>query len=98
MNKFLACAPTGARLLLGPLLLVFGLHGCLHFTPSPLAAGPAGSPAGGLAAWGDFSPLFAGTQLAVGLALLRHPFAALTLVAWGLRAACRPLLTAKVQA
>jgi len=80
MNKLLTFAPIGARLLLGLIFTVFGLNGFLHFIPIPPAEGAAGSFMGGLAASGYFFPLLAGTQVAVGLALLTNIFAALALV------------------
>ena len=131
MNKLLTFAPIGARLLLGLLFTVFGLNGFFHFIDIPPAEGAAGTFMGGLAASGYFFPLLAGTQVAVGVALISNLFAALALVvlapitvhivayhtlapdgmpmallvvvlqviaAWGLRAAYRPLLKAKVQA
>lgn len=80
MTQLLQLAPTGARLLLGLLFTVFGLNGFLHFMPIPPAEGAAGTFMGGLAATGYFFPLLAGTQIAVGLALLANRFAALALV------------------
>ena len=80
MNKLTAFVPTGARLLLGLLFTVFGLNGFLHFIDIPPAEGAAGDFMGGLFASGYFFPLLAGTQVAIGLALLTNFFASLALV------------------
>ena len=80
MNAFLTHLPTGGRLLLGLIFVVFGLNGFLHFIPIPPADGAAGSFMGGLAASGYFFPMLAGIQVAVGLALLANRFVALALL------------------
>ena len=80
MNKLTTFAPIGARLLLGLIFTVFGLNGFLQFIDIPPAEGAAGDFMGGLFASGYFFPLLAGTQVAVGLALLANRFAALALV------------------
>lgn len=80
MNKISTLAPVGARLMLGLIFTVFGLNGFLHFIPIPPAEGAAGQFMGGLAATGYFFPMLAGTQIAVGLALLANRFAALALI------------------
>ncbi|MFT7670118.1 MAG: putative membrane protein YphA (DoxX/SURF4 family) [Planctomycetota bacterium] len=80
MNKLISFAPTGARLLLGLIFAIFGLNGFLHFIPIPPPEGAAADFMGGLAATGYFFPLLAGTQVAVGLALLTNRFTALALI------------------
>lgn len=80
MNKITTYAPIAARILLGLLFTVFGLNGFFHFLETPPADGAAGQFLGGLAATGYFFPMLAGTQTAVGLALLLNRFTALALI------------------
>ena len=80
MNQFTRFAPTAARLLLGLIFFVFGLNGFLQFIPMPPPEGEAAQFMGGLAATGYFFPLLAGTQVAVGAALLVNRFVPLALL------------------
>lgn len=80
MNTLLSYAPTGARVLLGLIFLVFGLNGFFGFIPLPPHEGAAAKFMGGLAAAGYFFPMLKITEIAVGVALLTNRFTALALV------------------
>jgi len=80
MNRLNTLAPTGARLLLGLIFVVFGLNYFLSFLPVPPAEGAAATFMGGLAATGYFFPMMKSIEIAVGLALLANRYVALALV------------------
>lgn len=73
---------TGIRILLGLMMLVFGLNGFLNFIPQPTTPMPEGAVAfvGALMKSGYMFQLIAGTQLLVGLMLLLNRFVPLALV------------------
>ena len=71
--------PTGARVVLGLVFLVFGLNGFLHFLPQPPMPAAAGGFLGGLASAGYFFPLLKGTEVAAGVLLLSNRFVPLAL-------------------
>jgi uncharacterized membrane protein YphA (DoxX/SURF4 family) len=80
MKTLLSYAPTGARVLLGLMFVVFGLNGFFQFIPLPPHEGAAAEFMGGLAAAGYFFPLLKITEIAVGVALLANRFVPLALV------------------
>ena len=80
MNRLNTFAPTGARLLLGLIFVVFGLNYFLNFLPVPPVEGAAATFMGGLAATGYFFPMMKSIEIAVGLALLANRYVALALV------------------
>jgi hypothetical protein len=80
MSNLITFAPTGARLLLGLIFVVFGLNYFLGFLPVPPAEGDAATFKIGLAATGYFFPMMKSIQIAVGLALLANRYVALALV------------------
>ena len=55
-----------ARILLGSIVVVFGLNGFLHFLPQPPVPEAAGAFFGALAATGYMLPLIFGAQLVGG--------------------------------
>lgn len=69
-----------ARLLLGLILLIFGLNVFLQFMPHPEMTQEAYALMGALGEAGYFFPLIGGLQIIVGLALLANRWAALALV------------------
>ena len=71
--------PTGGRLLMGLVFLVFGLNGFLHFIPMSSLPGPAATFFGALFATGYMVPLLMGTQVFVGVLLLANRFEPLAL-------------------
>lgn len=73
---------TGIRILLGLMMLVFGLNGFLNFIPQPTTPMPEGAVAfvGALMKSGYMFQLIAGTQLLVGAMLLLNRFVPLALV------------------
>lgn len=73
--------PTGARILMGLIFLVFGLNGFLHFIPQPKTPLPEGAVAfaGALMKTGYMFPLIMGTQTLVGLLLLLNRWVTLAL-------------------
>ena len=72
--------PTGARLLLGLIYLVFGLNGLFNFLPSPPMPETAMGFLGGLISSGYFLPVLAATQTMAGFLLLTGFAAPLALV------------------
>lgn len=62
--------PTGARLILGAIFLVFGLNGFLNFMPMPEMSGAAGEFMGALAATGYMFPLIKIVEVVGGIFLL----------------------------
>jgi len=70
------------RILLGLMLLVFGLNGFLNFLPRPSTPLPEGAMAfaGALMQSGYMFPLIFGTQLVVGILLLLNRYVPLALV------------------
>ena len=68
------------RLLLGALLLAFGLNGFLNFMPNPPASAEAGELLGALAKTGYFFPFVKGVEVIVGILLLSNKFSAFALV------------------
>ncbi len=69
-----------ARLLLGLILLVFGLNGFFHFMTYPEMSQEAYALMGALSDAGYFFPLIGGLEIIVGLALLTNRWTALALV------------------
>jgi uncharacterized membrane protein YphA (DoxX/SURF4 family) len=62
--------PTGARIILGAIFLVFGLNGFMNFMPMPEMPGAAGEFMGALAATGYMFPLIKIVEVVGGLLLL----------------------------
>jgi len=79
MNTVTGKLPAAARILLGLILLVFGLNGFLQFLPMPPLPDAAGAFLGGLAATGYMFPLIKGVEVLVGAALLLNRFVPLAL-------------------
>ena len=79
---FTSYLPTTARILMGLLLLVFGLNGFLNFIPPPTTPMPEGGMAfaGALMKTGYMLQLIAITLTIVGAFLLTNRFAPLALV------------------
>lgn len=69
-----------ARLLLGLILVVFGLNGFLHFMPEPSYSEPAAHFLGALAESGYLFPLVLAVKFIVGFLLLVDRFVPLALV------------------
>jgi len=69
-----------ARILLGALLLAFGLNGFFHFMPNPPATEEAGALLGALGATGYFFPFVKTIEILTGILLLSNKFTALALV------------------
>ncbi|MGH1467736.1 MAG: DoxX family protein [Bdellovibrionales bacterium] len=67
------------RLLLGALLLAFGLNGFFHFMPNPPSTEEAGALLGALGATGYFFPFVKSIEILTGLLLLSNKFTALAL-------------------
>ena len=76
MNK----ATLIIRLLLGILLVVFGLNKFLHFLPPPEVTGNAAAYLGGLMASGFTFPVIGIIEVLVGVLLLANKYVALALV------------------
>ena len=76
MNK----ATLVIRLLLGLILLVFGLNKFLQFLPPPEATGAAATYLGGLMASGFTFPAIAIVEILVGVACLTNRFVPLALI------------------
>jgi len=71
---------TITRVVLGSLLVFFGLNGFLSFLPPPSVGDAAGAFLGALAVAGYFFPVLAGLEVLAGLALLSNRFVPLALV------------------
>ena len=71
---------TAARILLGIVLLVFGLNGFLQFLPAPELPEAAMSFFGALMATGYLLPLVKAIEVIVGVMLLANRFTPLALV------------------
>lgn len=73
--------PTGARVLMGLIFLVFGLNGFLNFIPAPSTPPPeeAAGFMGALTKTAYMFPLIMGTQLIVGILLLLNRLVPLAL-------------------
>ena len=71
---------TGARIVLGLLLVVFGLNKFLQFMPMPAMAEPAGTFMEALVGTGYMMPLVAVIEILVGALLLANRYAALALL------------------
>lgn len=71
---------TGARLVLGLVLVVFGLNGFLNFLPQPPLAQPALDLIMAMAGAGYLLKMVKVTEIAVGLALLSNSYVPLSLV------------------
>jgi len=72
---------TVVRILMGLMLLIFGLNGFLHFIPEPKTPMPEGAAsfAGSLMKTGYMFPIVMGTQFLVGVLLLANRFVPLAL-------------------
>ena len=68
------------QILLGLMLLVFGLNKFFGFLPSPVMVGPAGNFAAALAATGYMMKMVAVVEVLVGALLLLRKFVPLSLV------------------
>jgi hypothetical protein len=68
------------RVVLGALLVLFGLNGFLSFLPPPSVGEAAGAFLGGLASAGYFFPVLSGVKVLAGLALLANRFVPLALL------------------
>jgi putative oxidoreductase len=68
------------RILLGLLLLIFGLNGFFHFMPNPPATPEAGALMGAFAKTGYFFPFVKAIEVIVGLLLLSNKLPAFALV------------------
>ena len=71
--------PTGARLILGAIFLVFGLNGFFNFMPMPEMPDAAGAFMGALAATGYMFPLIKMVEIVGGMFLLFGRFVPLAL-------------------
>ena len=71
---------TGARIVLGLMLVVFGLNKFLQFMPAPPMAEPAGTFMGALVGTGYMMPIVAGVEILVGALLLANRFVVLALL------------------
>ncbi|MFQ5569370.1 MAG: DoxX family protein [Rhodothermales bacterium] len=71
---------TIARILLGVVLVVFGLNGFLQFMPTPPMAEPAAGFIGAILATGYLMPLVKIIEIGVGVLLLTNRFVPLALV------------------
>ena len=69
-----------ARILLGLMMLVFGLNKFLHFIPMPPHPGAAGEFMGALAKSGYIFPIVALIEIGTGILLLTKKFIPLALV------------------
>ncbi len=69
-----------ARILLGLMLVVFGLNGFLQFMPMPAMAAKAGEFIGALAKTGYIFPIIALVEIITGILLLINKYVALALV------------------
>ncbi len=69
-----------ARVLLGLMLLVFGLNGFLQFMPMPEMSAEAGELMGALAKAGYFFPIIAIVEIVVGALLLINKYTAIALI------------------
>ena len=69
-----------ARVLLGLILLIFGLNGFLQFMPMPEMSTEAGELMGALASAGYFFPIIAIVEIIVGVLLLINKYIALALI------------------
>lgn len=69
-----------ARILLGALLLTFGLNGFFNFMPNPPASAEAGALLGALAKTGYFFPFVKAIEVISGLLLLSNKFTAFALI------------------
>ncbi|MCC7403951.1 MAG: acyltransferase [Bdellovibrionales bacterium] len=70
----------GLRLVLGLMLVVFGLNGFFQFLPMPPPTPEGGAYLGALAGTGYFFPFLKATEVLVGVALLSGFFVPLALV------------------
>jgi putative oxidoreductase len=77
MNTKLTMA---ARLLLGLILVVFGLNGFLNFMPIPAPTPEAGALLGSLAKTGYFFPFVKAIEVIAGVLLLSDKFTAFALI------------------
>ena len=71
---------TGARILLGFLLVVFGLNGFLQFMPQPTLPEPATDFLGALLATGYLMLLVKALEIGIGVLLLTNRYVPLALV------------------
>ena len=71
---------TGARIVLGLMLIVFGLNKFLQFIPVPPMTDEAGSFMGALVGTGYMMPIVAVVEIAVGALLLFNRYVALALL------------------
>ena len=78
-QKLILKLVTPARLLLGFLLLVFGLNGFFHFMPQPPPSAEAGALLGAFAKTGYFFPFIKSVEMLVGVLLLTNLFVPLAL-------------------
>ncbi|MFK5855212.1 MAG: DoxX family membrane protein [Bacteroidota bacterium] len=69
-----------ARVILGLILVVFGLNGFLQFMPMPEMTAEAGELMGAMAKAGYFFPIIAIVEIIVGLLLLINKYTALALI------------------
>jgi len=69
-----------ARVLLGLILLVFGLNNFLQFLPMPEMSAEAGEFMGALAKAGYFFPIIAIVEIIIGVLLLINKYTVLALV------------------
>ena len=71
---------TGARIVLGLMLVVFGLNKFLQFMPTPPMTDEAGPFMGALVGTGYMMPIVAVVEIAVGALLLFNRYVALALL------------------
>ena len=71
---------TGARIVLGLMLVVFGLNKFLQFMPTPPMTDEAGSFIGALVGTGYMMPIVAVIEIVVGALLLLNRYVALALL------------------
>ena len=71
---------TGARIVLGLMLVVFGLNKFLQFMPTPPMTDEAGSFMGALVGTGYMMPIVAVIEIVVGALLLFNRYVALALL------------------
>ncbi len=69
-----------ARIVLGLILVLFGLNGFLQFMPMPEMTAEAGELMGAMAKAGYFFPIIAIVEIIVGILLLINKYTALALI------------------
>ena len=69
-----------SRVLLGLILLIFGLNNFFHFMPYPEMSESAGKFMGALAETGYIFPIVAGLEVITGISLLINKYVSLSLI------------------